>query len=226
MSLWQLFVTALFVALSGALMPGPLLAVNIKESLRRGAWTGPLLILGHALLELTLISTILLGFGRWLDLGVVKGAIGLIGGVVLLWMAWGMFREAGAKMNLSWQEGAESRGMPLVLAGIVVSLSNPYWFIWWATIGLSYLPRARELSLSGVAIFFIGHILADLSWYSAVSIAVARGRRLFSGPVYRAVVFLCGLFLVYMGLWFADSSLGFLGLTRPSAMARQVIDKL
>ena len=216
----QLFVTALVVGFSGAMMPGPLLTVDIKESMRLGAWTGPKLVMGHALLELALVAAIMLGFGALLGLGSVKGAIGLIGGAVLLWLAWGMIRESFSNLRLYAGDGAGERGMPPVLAGAVISLSNPYWTIWWATIGLSYLSRARELAIYGVGLFFTGHILADFIWYSAVSFTMARGKRVFSDRVYKGIVLACGLFLVYVGFWFIDSALGFLGLPQPSTLLR------
>lgn len=222
----ELFVVAFLGGFSGAVMPGPLLTVNIEESMRRGPLTGARLIFGHALLELTLIVAIMFGFGRLLDLGSVKGAIGLIGGSVLLWMAYGMIRESLAKLRLSGQDGTQKQGMPLILAGAVVSLSNPYWFMWWATVGLTFLSRARGVVIFGVPVFFgvlvffVGHILADLSWYSAVSLAASRGRRLFSDRVYRGIVFVCGLFLVGVSLFFIDSAFGFLGMARPSGLLR------
>ena len=221
MSLPGLFFTALVVGFSGALMPGPLLTVDLKESLRRGASVGPGLVLGHGLLELALVFAVLLGFGRFLDRGAVKGVIGFLGGAVLLWMAYGMIREALTKLTLAIESGGPRRGLPPVLAGALVSLSNPYWTLWWATIGLTYLARAREMGAAGVAVFFCGHILADLTWYSAVSFAAAGGRRLMGDRVYRVVVAVCGLFLVYVGFWFIDSALGFLGLPGVSAVFKK-----
>lgn len=221
MSAWSLFLTAFLVGFTGALMPGPLLTLNIKESFSRGAWTGPKLMLGHALLEIAMIIAVLLGFGRFLGMSAVKGPIGLLGGLVLLWMAQGMIREAAAGITLpTAAAGQAKRGMPLPVAGAIVSISNPYWTIWWATVGLTYLTQARELALYGVALFFIGHILADLTWYTGVSIAVAGGRRIFSDRAYQVVVFICGLFLVYVGIWFIDSALGFLGVWQPSQWLR------
>ncbi len=52
-------VSSFVVALSGALMPGPLLTVTVGEATRRGFWAGPLIILGHGLLELTLVLLLL-----------------------------------------------------------------------------------------------------------------------------------------------------------------------
>ena len=55
---------------------------------------------------------------------------------MLLWLAYGMLREAFSRLSLSAQGETRNKGMPLVLAGAVISLSNPYWSLWWATIGL------------------------------------------------------------------------------------------
>lgn len=212
----SLFLTALVVGFSGAMMPGPLLVLDIKESVRLGFFAGPLLILGHAVLELTLIVAIMLGFGRLLNRDRVKGGIGLAGGAVLLWMAWGMLRDASTLALPGAAADAGGPGLPPVLAGALISLSNPYWSVWWASIGLTYLTRAQEIPRCGVGLFFTGHILADLLWYSAISAAVAGGRSLLSAGLYRGLIVICGLFLIYTALWFADAALGFLGFTRPS----------
>jgi threonine/homoserine/homoserine lactone efflux protein len=89
-----------------------------------------------------------------------------------------------------------------VLLGIVVSLSNPYWSLWWAGIGMTYITKAWLLGIAGLGAFFTGHILADLIWYSAVAGAVTGGRRLMSHRVYRGIIGGCGVFLLWLGLDF------------------------
>ena len=78
----------------------------------------------------------------------------------------------------------------LVGQGILVSLANPYWSLWWATIGLAYVLQSRRWGIAGVIVFFLGHIAADLLWYSTVSFSVGKGRAVFTTKIYRAVV--CG----------------------------------
>src|SRR5271157_4108973 len=63
---FAIFTTSFTVALSGALMPGPLLTVTISESARRGYMAGPLLIVGHSVLELVLVTAICLGLDVYL----------------------------------------------------------------------------------------------------------------------------------------------------------------
>ncbi len=97
---------------------------------------------------------------------------------------------------------AADRRMHPVLAGILTSLSNPYWALWWATVGLSYIALSLQLGWAGLAFFYLGHILSDLAWYSAVSVALAMGRRLITDRTYRGLVTACAVFLVGFGLYF------------------------
>jgi threonine/homoserine/homoserine lactone efflux protein len=60
-------------------MPGPLLTVTISESSRRGMMTGPLLIAGHALLEMTLVLALIMGLAPLLKLEPVFIIIALAG---------------------------------------------------------------------------------------------------------------------------------------------------
>ena len=195
-----LFFSSFLIALSGALMPGPLLTVTISESPVRGILTGPLLIAGHAVLEIALVLALLLGLAPLLSHESVFASIALCGSAILLWMAVGMVRTMP---HLSFSSPNQTpRKRSLVLTGILMSVANPYWSVWWATIGLGYIIQSRQYGLWGVFFFFAGHILADLLWYTAVSTAVAKGRRLLTDRIYRRLIGLCAAFLVLFSLYF------------------------
>ncbi|HSO18313.1 MAG TPA: LysE family transporter, partial [Desulfosarcina sp.] len=93
----------------------------------------------------------------------------------------------------------------LIVSGIVMSLVNPYWSIWWATIGLGYILHSMKAGTMGVAAFFSGHILGDLFWYAAVSTAVWKGRRLLSDRGYRFLIGTCAVLLIVFACLFAWS---------------------
>ena len=200
LALILIFSSSFVIALSGALMPGPLLTVTISESTRRGAVAGPLMILGHGILELILIVALLAGLAPFLKRDDVFIIIALAGGVILLWMALSMFRSLPElRLNLEMQD--ESRNN-LVFAGIIFSLANPYWTIWWASIGLGYIMQSVKFGTLGVISFFTGHILADLLWYAIVSFGVARGRNFFSDTAYRKLIGGCASFLLIFSIYF------------------------
>ncbi len=200
LSLITIFCTSFLIALSGALMPGPLLTVTVSESSRRGAIAGPLMIFGHGLLELVLIVALLLGAAPLLQRNDVFIFISLVGGVLLLWMGFTMLRSLSG-LHLDFDTD-ETKSRNLILAGILFSLANPYWLLWWASIGLGYIVYSVTFGIVGVTFFFLGHILADLAWYTLVSFGVARGRRFFSDVFYRRLIGCCASFLVIFSGYF------------------------
>jgi len=187
-------------------MPGPLLTATISESSRRGFRAGPLLIGGHAILELALVAALLLGLAPILRLPAVFVFCALGGSVILLWMALGMFRSLST-LTLTWEAGPEHGNHP-VLSGILMSVANPYWIIWWATIGLGYILYSQQFGFWGVAFFFAGHILADLVWYSVISAAVAGGRHFLTDRLYRDLIGTLAVFLVAFAVYFAYAGVG------------------
>ncbi len=202
-----LFGASFLVGLSGAAAPGPLLALSIRESARHGFSAGPSIATGHSALELVVVVLLALGLGPYLQIEGVAATIGLVGGAVLLWMAWsiGHHPQRGAPSLQGHERPSASRPRGPVLGGVVVSLSNPFWFVWWMTVGAALMARSYEWGLIGVAVFYVGHILADYSWYGLVAFIVASGRRWMTPSVYGAVMLACAAFLAAMGVYFVGS---------------------
>lgn len=197
-----LVTTAFVIGLSGAVMPGPVLAVTITHAARQGFKAGPLVTLGHALLEGVLLLALVAGLGPILTKPTISGVIAGVGAVILLWMGAGMLRSLPG-LRLDLQTGAATAAGP-VRDGVLLSLANPYWVIWWATVGLSLIAMAMASGLGwwGLLLFWLGHISSDLAWYSLVSAVVSKGRRFISDKVYRVVVGVCAVFLVGMAAYF------------------------
>lgn len=210
MDMGLIFVTAFIVALSGAIMPGPLLSTAVAESLKGGWRVGPYMILGHGVLEIVLILALVAGLAGFLTQPGVTLAIALAGGTVLIFLGGTMSRDAIQNKLALDLKAAPSERRPRIhpaIAGVTVSIANPYWWLWWATIGLSYITLTMNSGSLGLASFFTGHISADLAWYSLVTIAVSGGRRFINARVYQVVLTGCGIFLVGMGIYFIYSGI-------------------
>jgi len=207
----SIFGASFLVALGGAIMPGPLLALTIGEAAHRGFWAGPLLIFGHGILELMLVIGLVLGLSRFAEAELVSSVIGMVGGIVLIGMGLTAIRKGWHQATIPAPNlKVTSQNRMLVLSGVIVSVCNPYWFIWWGTIGLTYLLWSLGLGVAGVASFFTGHILGDLSWYALVAFIIATGKKALSDAVYRWLVFTCGFALVALGSYFIVSGVEFL----------------
>lgn len=203
--------SAFLIGLTGAMAPGPYLTVTITRTVTRGARSAALMLLGHALLEGALLVGFAFGLQELLANRHVNNVLAGVGGAFLLWMGWGLLR--GAVMGTISPEAdtlrPESRFGP-VLHGAAVSLSNPYWALWWATIGVKLASDGLAIGPAGVLAFFVGHQLADVTWYGLVIFATARGKRLLAEKPYRIIIGGCALFLLYLGGRFVLSGLGML----------------
>lgn len=197
-----LFSLGLLVGLSGAMIPGPLLAFTILDTSRKGRVTAHLIVAGHALWEAGIILLILLGFG-WL-IGGHEDLIYSAGGLVLGLMGIETIRGRGrAELGGS---GVDSS----LIGGIFYTAFNPTQPLWWATAGLALLLKGSEaLGALGVALVTAGHWLSDLAYYLFVSLVVhwkselVRPKRI-SVPL--------GLFMLALGAYFLAQGLG--GLLR------------
>ena len=123
---------------------------------------------------------------------------------MLILMGVGMIYDLLKARPKTAKGATEARGAGrLVFDGVLTSLSNPYWFIWWATTGSAFLLKSlKHGSVVGPTVFYFGHILSDLVWYSFVSILIWKGRKLIVGTGYKILIGVCALFLLYLGVVF------------------------
>lgn len=208
-SLFNLFSIGFIMGLTGAMAPGPLLTITIGESAKRGGIVGPLVVLGHGILELALLALIVFGVANFLNNPRIFSVIAFIGGFVLVYMGYGIIRSL-KDYRLSELNFTTKQGINPVITGIIVSLSNPYWFIWWITIGMGYVLFARDLGMAGVIAFFVGHILSDLVWYSFVSYSIQLGGKYINLKIIKSILFVCSLFLIVFGISFIIKGYNFI----------------
>lgn len=209
MNLLGLFSVGFVLGLTGAMAPGPMLTVTISESTRKGGIIGPLLVLGHGILEFVLLCVIVFGLGNLLNNNLLFSVIAFFGGIILIYMGSMTIKDL-KHYSLDGTSRTRGRGIHPVAAGILVSLSNPYWFIWWITIGMGYVMFARGLGFQGVIAFFTGHILSDLAWYSFVSYGIQFGGRYMSIRVLKTILFVCSIFLISFGIFFIIKGYNFI----------------
>ena len=204
MSYLSLFFISFTIALSGALVPGPLFAAVIYQSTKQGFKTGPLIILGHGILEIAMIAFITLGFSRFINSPAVLKSISVAGALVLIIFGISMLRETEEP---AIEEGGNyGKSSNLIMLGLTLSISNPHWTIWWMTVGLGLLLAAQKVGPAAIAVFFAGHILADLGWYSIISFTVSRGKKFISKKVHRGIIYFCAMTLVGFGIYLGINS--------------------
>jgi threonine/homoserine/homoserine lactone efflux protein len=177
--------------------PGSITAATIAQG-TRSRYAGPLISVGHGIVEIPLIFLIMFGLGVILKTDSAKIAIGLIGGAFLVWMGLQMLREI-RKPDFT-PDKTYTTGP--ILTGIILSLTNPYFLFWWATVGLNLAIRARGFGLIAFAAFALIHWLCDLIWLSILSFAAFAGTTILSPRNQKIILALCAAALIFFGAWF------------------------
>jgi threonine/homoserine/homoserine lactone efflux protein len=82
-------------------------------------------------------------------------------------------------------------------------MSNPYWWIWWASIGSAFWVNFNISSgnIPGIVSFFLGHEAGDLAWYVFISFIIFFCKGFINKKIYLFVLILCGIFMILFGLY-------------------------
>jgi threonine/homoserine/homoserine lactone efflux protein len=189
--------TIVGISLSGVMAPGPITAATLAAGARNrhaGAW----ICAGHVLVELPLVLLMAAGLGVFLQPPGVRTGIGLIGGVLLLLMGLQLL------MTLRKPEGSSVGSMkchPLWI-GVVLSGANPYFILWWATVGLTLTSRALDFGLLALGLFALIHWLCDLGWMEILSMAGFKGSQALGGRSQTVIAVVCAVMLLGFGVKF------------------------
>ena len=182
---------AVLISLSGVMAPGPITAVTVSKG-TKSPHAGAIIALGHGIVEIPLMILILYGFGEILKILYIKAIIGLLGGLFLLKIGFNLLRGIKqAKIDSS-----NDPHSPL-MAGIILSLANPYFLIWWATIGSILIFRSITFGLLGFAIFMVLHWSCDFFWCYFLSALSFKGGQFFGKRLQQVLFLICGIFLLF-----------------------------
>ena len=196
-SLLFFLVQVVVISLSGVMAPGPLTAAAIATG-SRNRYAGLILALGHGIIEFPLMILIILGMGRIFESAKTQIVIGLAGGTFLLLMAIQMLISLKTVENPQSQVRKEKP----ILTGLILSAGNPYFLLWWATVGLTLATGAAQLGIWAFALFAIVHWLCDCIWLQTLSWASFKGAKMLGGKSQRIVLMICSAALLFFGLFF------------------------
>ncbi len=192
-------IVVIIISASGVLSPGPLFTANIFYGLKGGAKAGLKMAYGHTLVELPLV--ILLGLGAFSleTIPEFRTYIAIIG-------ALGLFVFAGIQLKQIFKNRLEFIYEPKhgpFLAGILLSALNPFFIIWWLTIGFKLISDSLILwSFWGILIMFLLHIWMDYVWLSSTALVSSRISKILSNRNFKVLVVGLSVVLVYFGITF------------------------
>ena len=197
-TLLEFALTVITISVSGVMSPGPLFAANVAYGTRGGWKTGIKMAVGHTIVELPLVTLLGIGAISFTVFPQFREYISILGAISLFVFAGLQIRATLRKTN---SNNLPKHG-PLFI-GILLSALNPFFLIWWITIGFKLISDAILLySLVGIGIMFGFHIWMDYTWLGAVGFLSSRGKKILSTKNYKIFMIALSGVLVYFGINF------------------------
>ena len=197
--IFEFAVIVIAISASGVMAPGPLFAANVSYGLRDGVKSGIRMAIGHSIVEFPLV--ILLGIGVFSleAFPEFRIVISILGAITLFGFAALQIKTVLQKKK---DVTAKPKHGPLV-TGIVFSALNPFFIIWWLTIGFKLISDAMLIwAFSGILIMFLLHIWMDFVWLGGVSFLASKSSQILSNRNYKILMIGLSVMLIYFGITF------------------------
>ena len=192
-------VSVALISLSGVMIPGPNFAVAVAKSYR-SPFAGTKIALGHALVEVPVIMLIFFGLANFFQNDAVQIALSILGGGMLIFIGISLFRRIKNTDEMP-------RDLPYnsIAAGAATSAFNPFFILWWATVGSMLVMKSLTFGTLGFSLFIPVHLACDFIWLTFVSVLVYKTRSLWGRKLQTGLFIASGILLVGFGIWFLSS---------------------
>jgi threonine/homoserine/homoserine lactone efflux protein len=209
MELFEFIITVVLITVSGALAPGPLFFATISNAKKTGPSSGLIFSISHTVVEFSLIILLAFGLITIASEPIVRIIIGITGGIVLIFFGAIQIKKIiyNKTKDLTHTKRTNRR---LFFIGLAFTGFNPYFIIWWLTVGAQLILIALEFgALLGVIFMYICHVWMDYVWLICISHFAKKGLDIIGLKWYRPLMILFGIILIYFGFNFLIGALIF-----------------
>ncbi len=187
------------ISASGVMSPGPLFAANVMYGLREGKISGIKMAVGHTIVEFPLIVLLGVGFFSIESVPEIRTAITILGAAGLFAFAILQIRSV-TKQRFDLET---SSGHGPFVAGILLSALNPFFIIWWLTIGLVLISESiQNFGIIGIVILFLFHIWMDYAWLFTIAAFSSKAKNYLSKRNFKIIIIGLSVILIYFGIDF------------------------
>ncbi len=209
MSTTEIFLAAFVLGLTAGISPGPLILLTVSETLRYGKNAGLKVAMSPLITDIPIIfiSFFILKYATKSE--PVLGIISICGAVFVLFLAFETFFSG--KMHLSEIKSEKSHSLK---KGISVNFLNPHPYLFWLTVGSSYILKAKANGFFAVAGFITVFYVCLISSKIIAVFITLKTRHFLESNTYRTVVIIIGILLVILALFLVKGGLEHLNVIK------------
>lgn len=192
-------IAVIAISASGVMAPGPLFAANIAYGVRGNTIAGIKMATGHTVVELPLVVLLGIGVFSLESFPEFRIVISIFGAITLFVFAGLQVRTILQNKNL--QDISQKHGA--FIAGITLSALNPFFIMWWLTIGFKLISDAMIIwAFYGIIVMFALHIWMDFAWLGGIAHLAKKSTKIISNRNYKIMMLALSGSLVYFGITF------------------------
>jgi threonine/homoserine/homoserine lactone efflux protein len=209
MDVASLVVSTVVISVSGAMSPGPLTASAVAVGTKRFAKGGFLIAFGHMLFEfpyILVLASLSSNIGFFLQDVNVSYALTLIVISFIVFFSYMVIKEGVYVLGSGTFRMRRSRGYSFnpVLIGVFLTGLNPYFLLWWLSVGLPLIQISASMGLPILLLMYVSHVWMDYFWLTLMGFAGESGVKILKSRGYGVLLILLGLMLA---LFAVDMSL-------------------
>lgn len=197
----------ILVSAPGVLSPGPLFFTNIIYGSKQGVTAGIKIAFGHTIVEFPLVIALALGlftFSHVFANNENLKIISIVGGIAIVAFAFtqiisitkGKVNRQNACVGIGAKKGP-------ILLGVIFSALNPFFLIWWLTVGIKLISDSIQFFgfAIGILFLFLFHIWMDYAWLMITSYLIYRGVSVLKTKFYSAFFISISTILIFYGVY-------------------------
>ena len=190
--------TVILISASGVMAPGPLSVADIAYGLQGGGKAGVKMAIGHTIVELPLVILLGVGVFSFEIFPEFRTLISILGAIILF-----VFAGIQIKTTLQMKKTTFSPKYNAVLTGITLSALNPFFIIWWLSVGFKLISDAMLIwAFAGIFIVFLLHIWMDFVWLYSTAYLSSKSLKIISNRNYKIIMIGLSSMLIYFGISF------------------------
>jgi len=206
MTLLDIGLQIILVSVSGVLSPGPLFFANLVLSKNGGFWSGIKIAIGHTIVELPVVILYSIPLIIFTSQSVTFSInfISFIGGISLISFGILFVVKIISKNNKHNYIIESSRIEKPVIAGMLFTGINPFFFLWWISVGIKLISDSIALLgyPIGIAFLFLVHVWMDYAWLGLTSYFASRGISVLRSQYHKFIILILTIPLFYYGINF------------------------
>jgi len=189
----------ILISASGVISPGPLFTANFALGLQGGGKAGIKMAIGHTIVEFPLVIILGIGVFSFEIFPEFRTGISILGAVVLFVFAGIQIRDT---LQIKKSNNFNLKHSP-VITGIILSALNPFFIIWWLSVGFKLISDAMLIwAFTGILIVFLFHIWMDFVWLYSVAHLASKSSKILSDRNYKILMICMSAILGYFGITF------------------------